>query len=331
MPGFFSSGGFVRGGGLRCGPPANAADGSPACPNGAFAPTGGLTRRERAMYVVALTPPGSSAMTSRLHNHLLTLAALSFACAAIAPPAQANHSWNGYHWAWTSDTVQFSLKLGDNVTFPWDTILATTSSDWTLSDQLSTTVVPGAAGAVKKCRANVGRVEVCNTTYGNNGWLGVAQIWISGAHITQGTVKVNDTYFKTAKYNTTAWRNLVMCQEVGHTFGLDHQDENFSNTNLGTCMDYTNFPDSNQHPNAHDYAELADIYDHADGSTTLSQSTAQAPAGLSDIDLSEPQQWGKLVKQSKDGRHATYARDFGGGHQVHTFVIWADEKKAKKD
>jgi hypothetical protein len=40
-----------------------------------------------------------------------------------------------------------------------------------------------------------------------------------------------------------------MCQEVGHTFGLDHQDENFNNTNLGTCMDYTNDPSTNQHPN----------------------------------------------------------------------------------
>ena len=52
--------------------------------------------------------------------------------------------------------------------------------------------------------------------------------------------EVNDTYFNTAKYNTPVWRNLVMCQEVGHTLGLDHQDEIFDNVNLGTCMDYTN-------------------------------------------------------------------------------------------
>ena len=49
---------------------------------------------------------------------------------------------------------------------------------------------------------------------------------------------------------------MVMCQEVGHDFGLDHQDENFNNPNLGTCMDYTNDPSTNQHPNAHDYEEL---------------------------------------------------------------------------
>jgi predicted Zn-dependent protease len=60
---------------------------------------------------------------------------------------------------------------------------------------------------------------------------------VSGSHIVQGTTKVNDTYFNTATYNTRAWRQLVMCQEVGHTFGLDHQDETFNNPNLGSCMD----------------------------------------------------------------------------------------------
>ena len=54
---------------------------------------------------------------------------------------------------------------------------------------------------------------------------------------------MNDSYFNTAKYNTPAWRRLVMCQEVTHDFGLDHQDEIFNNANLGSCMDYTNDPD----------------------------------------------------------------------------------------
>ena len=44
-------------------------------------------------------------------------------------------------------------------------------------------------------------MEVCNATYGNTGWLGVAQIWTSGSHIVQDTGKLNDTYFNTAKYN----------------------------------------------------------------------------------------------------------------------------------
>lgn len=32
----------------------------------------------------------------------------------------------------------------------------------------------------------------------NNGWLGIASISVNGSHITQGTVKLNDTYFNQA-------------------------------------------------------------------------------------------------------------------------------------
>jgi len=138
--------------------------------------------------------------------------------------ASANHSWGGYHWARTSNP--FTLKLGDNVTAAWDSTLITTSSDWSQSTVLDTTIVAGQSKG--RCRATSGRVEVCNSTYGNNGWPGLASISITGGtHIEQGTVKLNDTYFNTATYNTTAWRNLVMCQEVGHMFGLAHQDEAF--------------------------------------------------------------------------------------------------------
>ena len=81
------------------------------------------------------------------------------------------------------------------------------------------------------CLPTAGRIEVCNAAYGTNGWLGIAQIWVSsGSHITQATTRVNDTYFNQAFYNTSAWRQMVMCQEIAHDFGLDHQDENFNNT-----------------------------------------------------------------------------------------------------
>jgi hypothetical protein len=175
-------------------------------------------------------------------------------------------------------------------------------------------------------------VEVCNTTYGNNGWLGVASIWVSGSHITKGTVKLNDTYFNTSAYNTPAWRRLVMCQEVGHTFGLDHQDENFYDANLGTCMDYTSDPDgppSNEHPNGHDYEQLEIIYAHLDSTTTASQTSAQgaSPPAMDEIDFAGPGQWGRLIRSTHQGRTELYELDFGGGHKVFTFVIWAEEEE----
>jgi hypothetical protein len=245
--------------------------------------------------------------------------------AAVPMVILANHSWGGYHWARTSNP--FTVKLGDNVTSAWDSYLSTASSDWSVSSVLDTTVVAG--GARGNCRPTSGRVEVCNKAYGNNGWLGLAQIWVSGKHITQGAVKVNDTYFNTSTYNTPAWRRLVMCQEVGHTFGLDHQDENFNNPNLGTCMDYTSDPDgppSNEHPNNHDYDQLQSIYQHLDNTTTVDNAAATAPMppAMGQIDFDTPGQWGQLVRGSVGKGVAVYELDFGGGHKVFTFVIWAD-------
>jgi hypothetical protein len=190
----------------------------------------------------------------------------------------------------------------------------------------------------RKCRATSGQVEVCNASYGRNGWLGIATIWASGDHITQGTVKLNDSYFNSSPYNTTAWRNLVSCQEVGHTFGLDHQDENFSNTNLGTCMDYTNDPDGagngtstdNQHPNAHDYAELVSIYSHTDSFNSFSTS-AQAPSTRGNSNRNDepgdsPSDWGRAVASDHSGRPAVFELDQGNGQKKVTHVFWVEHK-----
>ena len=241
----------------------------------------------------------------------------------------SSHAWGNYHWARTANP--FTLKLGDSVTTTWDNYLTTTSNDWSLSSVLNTLVVPSSVNA-KTCKTTLGRANICNSKYGNNGWLGLASIWVSGSHIVQGTVKLNDTYFNTAKYNTSAWRNLVMCQEVGHMFGLDHQDEVFDNLNLGTCMDYTNDPNgavkgqlNNEHPNQHDYDQLGFIYEHLDTLTTIFNTKSSASASVgNDIDTSNPSEWGKVIRKSDDGRSSLYERDLGKGNKVFTFVIWAD-------
>jgi hypothetical protein len=246
--------------------------------------------------------------------------------ALCAPDASATHSWGGYHWARTANP--FTLKLGNNMSSAWASSLATASSDWSASDVLNTTVVTGLANP-KNCRPTSGRVEVCNSRYGNNGWLGIANIWITGGtHITQGTVKLNDTYFNTATYNTPAWRALVTCQEIGHTFGLDHQDEAFDNPNLDTCMDYTSSPGSNQHPNAHDYEELDSIYAHLDATTTIGQRVGAGAAA--DIDTGDPRNWGRLMKLSRDGRTAIFELDLGGGRKLVTFVVYALEANGRR-
>jgi hypothetical protein len=246
------------------------------------------------------------------------VAGLTAAVAVVAfqTSSLANHSWNGYHWARQANP--FTVQLGDNVSIAWDGYLTTAAADWSKSTVIESPVVDGQSNK-RNCRPTGGRVEVCNAAYGANGWLGIAQVWVSGSHITQGTVKMNDTYFSTTTYNTPAWRQFVVCQEVGHTFGLDHQDENFNNANLGTCMDYTNDPSTNQKPNQHDYAELESIYAHVDSTTTVG---SVAP-GASGAVLENPREWGQLMKVSHGGKTQVFERDFGNGQKVVTFVIWA--------
>lgn len=257
-------------------------------------------------------------MFSFLHCRTMIFITGALVVGTCATVAFASHSWGGYHWARTQNP--FNLKLGDNLSSLWDSYLTTASNDWNLSSILDT-VITGGQSSPKNCRATLGRVEVCNNKYGRNGWLGVATVWVSGSHIAQGTVKVNDTYFNTAKYNTSAWRSLVLCQEIGHTLGLSHQDEDFNNASLGTCMDYSSDPVSNQHPNQHDYDQLALIYEHLDSTTSVDQSLSSS---ANNIDFSNPKNWGEVVRRDGKGKPSLYEKDLGNGQKVFIFVIWAE-------
>lgn len=257
---------------------------------------------------------------ARKWSVVLALAAIAALLSAL--PASAGHSWGGYHWARTSNS--FTLQLGDNVTSAWDSYLITTSTDWSASKVLDTTIVAGGTTG-RKCRPTAGRVEVCNAAYGNNGWLGLAQIWASGGHITQGVAKMNDTYFSLPAYNTPAERNHVMCQEVGHTLGLGHQDE--TGASLGTCMDYANDSTNSQHPNAHDYEQLEAIYSHLDSTTTVGSTARSLPAAVANAEVDVPAQWGREVHVA--GRASVYVREFAGGHKIITFVTWADGARGR--
>lgn len=267
---------------------------------------------------------------------------MSLAVFFIAGTVNANHSWGKYHWdISTEQSIVNPLKIGDNLTLNWSANLATASEDWNLS-VLKNQVVAGGSNA--NCDPTSGRIEVCNGEYGDNGWLGIASIWATRGkdnHITQGVVKLNDTYFNIPKYNTESWRNFVMCQEIGHQFGLNHQDENFSNDNLGTCMDYTSDPTgtfgtngtlNNEHPNKHDYDEMVSIYAHlnesgsgsGDGNGSGKGNGKGKPVDVgANIDLNNPSSWGKAIKQDANGKDSLFKRDIGNGTTLITHVIWA--------
>ena len=246
--------------------------------------------------------------------------------ALIAFPSgsSANHSWGTYHWARTSNP--FTLKVGNNVNSNWASQFNTAVSDWSASSVMNLTAVAGTSN--KRCSMVAGTVQVCNSTYGQNGWLGLASINITGGdHITQGTAKMNDTYFNMSTYNNPNEKLHVMCQEVGHTFGLGHTSEDGSSQN--TCMDYFSNTGANAtstlstHPNQHDYDELASKYAHLDSTTTISASTASIAA--SEEVTNNPNSWGRLMSQSANGRSSTYEKEHSNGSRTITHVYWTEE------
>ena len=258
--------------------------------------------------------------------------------AAASTASHAAHSWGNYHWARTANP--FAVKLGNNLTAAdWREHLAKTSQDWNSGNSpLDTVLVTGAAR--KRCAMVAGTTQVCNGSYGNNGWLGLASINVTGGvHITQGSAKMNDTYFNTATYNNPNEKLHVMCQEVAHTFGLDHQSTDGSSQN--SCMDYFSNTGANAGstlsttPNAHDFQELGIIYQHLDSTTTVAQIAAEVAAmhqgpGAANRDVSDdPNSWGQLVRQSSSGRSSTYERENGDGSKNVTHVFWTLDAAAR--
>jgi predicted Zn-dependent protease len=255
---------------------------------------------------------------------LLVVLALSVA-ATFAAITSANHSWGGYHWARTSNP--FTLRVGRNLSSAWTTAFNGSVSDWTASSVMNLSAYTGSVGSA--CSMVRGTVQVCNGSYGNNGWLGLASINLASGtkHITQGSAKMNDTYFNTSTYNNPNERRHVMCQEIGHTFGLGHTSENGSSQN--TCMDYFSNTGANAgstistRPNQHDYDMLSSIYAHLDSSTTITSSASSA-ASASEV-TNDPNSWGRFVSQSANGRSTTYEREHGDGSRTLTHVFWTEE------
>ena len=195
----------------------------------------------------------------------IALAAL--VAVVISTASYADNSWGTYHWARNSDS--FNLAIVNSTTSDWDGHVSQAVMYWNVSSVLNMVEEDGntATRTRRRCKPPGGKVRICNLAYGNNGWLGLAGISIDSAgHIASGYTKLNDTYLSQGSfYNTPAWRQSVTCQELGHNVGLSHQDEDFYNTSLLSCMDYQDPPF--EFPNAHDYAQLEVIYAHSDGNS----------------------------------------------------------------
>ena len=265
-------------------------------------------------------------MLKSLRRQSLITVAVACALAAFPVALLANHSWGGYHWARSNNPL--GLQVGNNLTTAdWSSHYTTAIQDWNQSKMLSLNPVNGTSN--KHCGAVGGTVQVCNGKYGYNGWLGLAQIWLAkrSDHITQGIVKVNDSYFTSSTYDNPNEKQHVMCQEIGHTFGLDHQDT--SGADFNTCMDYFSNTGRNAtstdstHPNAGDNDELDCIYDPADAGKTLTSTTSgrtHSCTGTGHLDSTNT--WSSSIKQ-RPGHNGVFVTRDGAFTRI-TIVTWAN-------
>ena len=246
----------------------------------------------------------------------------------------ADHAWSNYHWA--RDTTSFDLTIVNSTTADWDVYVGEAVTDWSASNELN--MVQDASDNTKsrirrQCNGPAGQVRICNLAYGQTGWLGIAGISIdSEGHITTGYTKLNDTYFASGYYNTAAWRQSVTCQELGHNVGLGHQDEDFGNMTLKSCMDYQDPPWPA--PNTHDYGQLTTIYGHLDSYNSYvtgdsgggGGGTCNSPPGKGCNKGVAPGAQGNIgwgVSLGRRGQGETFMRIDPDGTRHITHVTWA--------
>jgi len=196
--------------------------------------------------------------------------------------AMARNQWANYHWEFPSGQDQLTINVNncqdgthlygynpnDHFSGPnanWNTEIGNADTDIVVEDDscpgLSTNTADP-IGTFNDRKVNhiydatdpdgAGTVNAFNASYGNTGWVGVAIVELipsSGDnHIVYGEVHLNDYYAGVYDaYNKPLVMRKIQCQEIGHTFGLDHVKKDNS------CM-YSSmaFIGSDYEPNGHD-------------------------------------------------------------------------------
>ena len=176
----------------------------------------------------------------------LVLAALLVAVFVTATTASADHSWDGNHWR--SDNL--SPTVVNKTTSSLYNVPAGVAEWANLSAPINPVMATGTKGNIT--------VSEGSSVF----WAGLARIFIQDGHITKGEVKLNTRYLRTVG---GAAADHVLCQEMGHVLGLDH-----NRTQTDTCMNDQIAVGSATSPNAHDDQQLNLIYNHVDltGGTT---------------------------------------------------------------
>jgi len=165
----------------------------------------------------------------------------------------------GDHNVWKSDGAGLRLQIINNLDADsdWNEHMESSISEWNNGEPDAVTLNIRTMAADPECRAVRQAMKVCNANYGPTDWRGVNQILLQDDYIITSLAKMNDYYLEGTN---KAQKQYTMCHELGHGLGLGHSDENFHNVDLGNCMDYTERPQNNMHPDESNFNTLEELY-----------------------------------------------------------------------
>lgn len=251
----------------------------------------------------------------RIYAVLMALIVVLSASPVILTTRASDADLNGAHWARTSNP--FTLQVKANLTGKWRKHATRAARDWQKSGVVRVRVTNSNGGNRRVCQPRNGQVELCNAKFGENGWLGLARVWIdSNNHIVKASISMNDTYFNRAPYNKAKARQHTMCHELGHVLGLDHNGQK-------SCMNDSNrsvFRDAK--PSKRDYNKLKQIYRHKDNKAAV-RNTAREGARFGAA--SDPGGPSAADEGTFSATETVRTERLPGGGRLVTTVIWADE------
>ncbi len=155
---------------------------------------------------------------------------------------RATHRWGC--WIQPTNAPNFYNGANGEYTAIFDEVVSQNFDSW---DNSTIMDLPRVGGP------GFNTISGYNGFYGGTGWLGLATILqSSGCTINEGRSDLNQSYLDNGSYSRTN-KLHVACQEVGHLFGLDHNEG--AND---TCMNDLIL--TAPHPNDHDRIMLNSMY-----------------------------------------------------------------------
>ncbi len=121
------------------------------------------------------------------------------------------HQWSNFHWNRYGSSVTILVRN----TAQYRTEASQAINDWNNNTILDIPQVDYHTD-----------ISVFDGNYGDTGWAGLAEISYSSnnGHLTHGHARLNYYY-----PSSSTFKQGIFCQEIGHTFGLDHAND-------GGCM-----------------------------------------------------------------------------------------------